>query len=265
MNSPRTETRAALVRRPGPLLTEGLLTHIERTPVDAALAQVQWAAYVDTLHQAGWNTIEVPAADDCADAVFIEDQVVVFGGLAVLCLSGAPSRRPEGVAVEPALRELGYRMARIESPGTLDGGDVLKVGMTVYVGLTLRTNAEGVRQLTELVKPDGYTVIGVPTTKVLHLKSAVTALPDGTVIGYLPLVDDPTVFESFLAVPEEAGAHVVLLGEGRLLMSAGAPKTAQLLAQRGFTPVQVDISEFEKLEGCVTCLSVRLRALPSLE
>jgi dimethylargininase len=95
--------------------------------------------------------------------------------------------------------------------------------------------------------------------KVLHLKSAVTALPDGTVIGYEPLTDDPAAFPQFLGVPEEGGAHVVLLGEDRLLMAASAPRTAELFRERGYTPVVVDISEFEKLEGCVTCLSVRLR------
>jgi dimethylargininase len=95
---------------------------------------------------------------------------------------------------------------------------------------------------------------------VLHLKSAVTALPDGTIIGYPDLVDDPAPFPRFLAVPEPAGAHVVLLDEGRLLMAASAPATAAIFADMGYEPVLVDISEFEKLEGCVTCLSVRLRA-----
>ena len=95
--------------------------------------------------------------------------------------------------------------------------------------------------------------------KVLHLKSAVTALPDGTVIGYEPLVDDAAAFEAFRPVPEEAGAHVVLLDDDRLLMAASAPKSAELFAGLGYRPVVVDISEFEKLEGCVTCLSVRLR------
>ncbi len=102
-------------------------------------------------------------------------------------------------------------------------------------------------------------MLSVSLTKVLHLKSAVTALPDATVIGYPPLVDEPAVFSTFLGVPEEAGSHVVLLGDSRLLMSAAAPRTAALLEGRGYQPIPVDISEFEKLEGCVTCLSVRLR------
>jgi dimethylargininase len=103
----------------------------------------------------------------------------------------------------------------------------------------------------------------VPLHKVLHLKSAVTALPDGSILGYPPAVDDPAFFPRFVPVPEESGAHVVLLGEGKLLMAADCPTTAAQLADLGYEPVTVDISEFQKLEGCVTCLSVRLRPLLS--
>jgi dimethylargininase len=99
----------------------------------------------------------------------------------------------------------------------------------------------------------------VPVSKVLHLKSAVTALPDGTVVGYPPLVDDPSVWPTFLSVPEEGGAHVVLLDDETVLMSTSAPRSKELFESRGLRVVAVDISEFEKLEGCVTCLSVRLR------
>jgi dimethylargininase len=246
----------ALVRRPGPRLAEGLVTHIERLDIDAALAARQWQSYVDALAEAGWRVVEVDPADDCPDAVFVEDPVVVYGKTAVLARSGAPERRAETVGVEKALD--GYDIRRIEAPGTLDGGDVLKIGDTIHVGRGGRTNDDGIRQLAAHLP--GATVVPVPVTKVLHLKSAVTALPDGTVIGYPPLVDDPSVFDDFLAVPEESGAHVVLLGDDRVLMAASAPKTAALLETRGLRPVPVDIGEFEKLEGCVTCLSVRLRA-----
>lgn len=245
-----------MVRRPSPRLAEGLVSHIARRPVDVDLAHAQWRSYDVALAEAGWDVVEVPPADDCPDSVFVEDPVVVYRGLAVLARSGAPERRAELPGVEAAVRAAGYRVARIESPGTLDGGDVLKIGSTVYVGRGGRTNDEGIRQLASLVDAR---VVPVPVTKVLHLKSAVTALPDGTVIGYPPLVDDPALFPAFLAVPEEAGAHVVLLGGNRVLMAASAPATAALLRTMGLEPVQVDISEFEKLEGCVTCLSVRLR------
>jgi dimethylargininase len=254
----------ALVRRPGGRLAEGIVTHIARQPVDLDLAGRQWLAYVEALRSEGWTTIEVPPAPDCPDAVFIEDAVVIYREVAVITRPGAEARRPEIAAAEATVEALGhYRLARIEAPATLDGGDVLKVGDTVYVGYGGRTNPEGVEQLEAILAPLGATVVGVGVSKVLHLKSAVTALPDGSIIGYPPLVDDPGVFPHFRPVPEESGAHVVLLGEGRLLMAADAPASAALFTDLGYTPVQVDISEFQKLEGCVTCLSVRLRELES--
>lgn len=256
------ENRQALVRRPGPRLAEGLLTHLERTPVDVDLASEQWTAYVDALRAEGWETIEVPAADDCADAVFIEDTVVMYADLAVISRPGADERKPETAATEEVLAGLGYRIARIEAPGTLDGGDVLKHDGTVWVGVGGRTNEEGVAQLAAHLEPLGARVVGVPLTKVLHLKSAVTALPDGTVVGHEPLVDDPSVWDRFEPVPEEAGSHVVLLDEATVLMSTSAPRTRASFEERGLRVVAVDIGEFEKLEGCVTCLSVRLRQRP---
>jgi len=251
--------KRALVRRPGPQLADGLITHIERLPVDEVLALQQWHAYVAVMEDAGWETIDVPSADDCPDAVFVEDTVVMYRNVAVITRPGANSRKPEIIEVEKVLAGLGSSLNRIEGPGTLDGGDVLKVGDTVYVGRGGRTNAEGIRQLRAILTPLGAYVVAVPLTKVLHLKSAVTALPDGTIIGFPPLVDDPRRFPMFLGVPEESGAHVVDLGEGRLLMAADCPESAALFRELGYEPVIVDISEFEKLEGCVTCLSVRLR------
>jgi dimethylargininase len=252
-------TDRALVRRPSPRLAEGLVTHRERVPVDVELAFRQWQQYVDALAEAGWALVEVPPVDNCPDGVFVEDTMVVFRDLAVIARAGAIERRPEAPDAERAVVTQGYRIARITEPGTLDGGDILKIDSTVYAGLGGRTNQGGIDQLRRFLEPLGAEVIAVPVSKVLHLKSAVTALPDGTVIGYEPLVDDPSAFPKFLAVPEEAGAHVVLLGEGRLLMAASAPESAELFRELGYTPVVVDISEFEKLEGCVTCLSVRLR------
>jgi dimethylargininase len=252
-------TIRALVRRPSPRLAEGLITHIERVPVDVELAARQWQEYVDALVAVGWECFEVPAIDECPDGVFVEDTMVVFRDLAVIARAGANERRPEAAGAERTVAEQGYRIARITEPGTLDGGDVLKTGSTVYAGLGGRTNQAGIDQLRGFLEPLGAEVVAVPVQKVLHLKSAVTALPDGTVIGYEPLVDDPAAFPTYLAVPEEAGSHVVLLGENRLLMAASAPKSADLFRSRGYEPVVIDISEFEKLEGCVTCLSVRLR------
>jgi len=250
--------RYALVRVPATNLADGLLTHIERTQVDSTRADEQWDAYVAALAEAGWPAIEVAPADTLADSVFIEDTAVVLGDTAVITYPGAESRRGEVAAVETSLREQGMRVERIESPGTLEGGDVLQVGTTIYVGRGGRTNADGIRQLRAIAAPLGYTVIAVPVTKALHLKTAVTALPDGTVIGHPDLVDDPALFERFLAVPEPSGAAIIVLDDDAILMSASAPQTAALIADLGYRVVTVDISEFEKLEGCVTCLSIRV-------
>jgi dimethylargininase len=254
-------SRKALIRRPSPRLAEGLVTHLERTPVDAGLALEQWETYAETLREHGWETVETAPADDCPDGVFVEDTVVMYRNVALITRPGTESRRPETATVEETVAGLGCSVNWVWEPGTLDGGDVLKVGDTIYVGRGGRTNAAGVQQLRAAFEPLGARVIAVPVSKVLHLKSAVTALPDDTVIGYPPLIDTPTAFPHHLPVPEESGAHVVLLGGGRLLMAASAPKTAELFTDLGYEPVPVDISEFEKLEGCVTCLSVRLRDL----
>jgi len=251
--------RIAIVRPPAETLAEGQLTHIERVAVDLELANSQWDEYVALLSNAGWDIVEVPIATGQPDSVFVEDTMVIFGDLAIIGSPGAESRAGEIVEAERTISGLGLTVRHIEMPGTLDGGDVLKVDRTVFVGRGGRTNAEGIRQLRALVAPSGYTVVAVPVTKALHLKSAVTALPDGTVIGYPPLVDDPGVFGRYLAVPEAEGVAVVVLSDDTVLMSSAAPKSVALIADLGYRVLTADISEFEKLEGCVTCLSVRVR------
>lgn len=245
----------ALVRPPGPRLAEGLVTHLPRTPVDLERARAQHAGYVAALAAAGWDVRPVRPAEDCPDAVFVEDTVVVCGGLAVLTRPGAPTRRPEVAGTAQAVAALGLPVARIEPPGVLDGGDVLQIGTTVYVGLGGRTDAGGADQLRAHLATVGRTVVGVPLGRVLHLKSAATALPDGTVLA-LPELLGRVPFPSVREAPEPAGCHVLPLGGDRVLLAASAPRTADLLRAWGFTPVPVDIGEFEKLEGSVTCLSV---------
>jgi dimethylargininase len=237
-------------------MADGITTHIDRVPADGALALRQHEAYVDAVAGAGWTIREVPAADDLPDCAFVEDTVVVLDDLAVLTRPGAAERRPEVAGADEAVRSLGLEAARIEPPGTLDGGDVLQVGRTVYVGRGGRTNAAGIRQLRKHAATRGRVVVPVALDGVLHLKSAVTALPDGTFIASDVSVFDPAPFPTMRLVPEEAGSHVILMGAGTIVMAASAPRSAELFDDLGFDVVTVDISEFEKREGCVTCLSV---------
>ena len=154
----------ALVRRPSPRLAEGLVTHLNRVPVDLERAVRQWEDYVAVLAKAGWRPIEVPPADDCPDGVFVEDTMVVFRDVATIARPAAPSRRPETADAEAAVAGAGYRIRHLTEPATLDGGNVLKVGSTVYVGLTERTNAAAAEQLAAIVATSRKTTI-VSSTK----------------------------------------------------------------------------------------------------
>jgi dimethylargininase len=234
------------------------VTHIERAPVDAALARKQWDAYVDALAGAGLELVEVSPADDCPDAVFVEDTLVVVGGTAVVTRPGAESRRGETAGVEEAVRALGYRVERIEEPGTLDGGDVLAGDGVLYVGVGGRTNAEGARQLASRLD---VRMIEVPLAGGLHLKTAATRLPDGSYAGFPPLLRDALLVPRLLVVPEASGANVLALGGERILVAGDCPRSVELFALLGFEPVVVDISELQKLEAGVTCLSVLAQRL----
>jgi dimethylargininase len=241
-------------------MADGIVTYGEREPADAARAAEQHDAYVAALACAGWQIREVAPADELPDSAFVEDTVVVCGDLAVLARPGAVERQAEVAGTEEAVRTLGLEVARIEEPGTLDGGDVLTVGTTVYVGRGGRTNEEGIRALARAVAPRGFDVVTVPLRDVLHLKSAVTALPDGTMIAADPSLVDTATLPPLLTVPEEAGSHVVPLGGDTVLMASSAPRSAELFADLGLDVIAVDIGEFEKMEGCVTCLSVLVGA-----
>ena len=245
------------MRAPGPRLAEGIVTHAVPRPVDVALAVRQHEAYVAALRVgrlagAGRRARRRPAG-----------RRLRRGRAGRLRRRGRrrplgahPRRRGELPGAERAARELGLRIERIKEPGTLDGGDVLQVGDTVYVGRSARTNEEGICQLAHLL--GGRRVVPVDIRDCLHLKSAMTALPDGVLIGD-PEKVDTSVLPCLRVPPEPSGAHVVVLGPDHVLMAASAPRTAAVLAADGLRVTSVDISEFEALDGCVTCLSVLVR------
>src|SRR3954463_16725792 len=193
--------KVALVRRPSGRMADGITTHIDRVPADAGLAARQHEAYVDAVAGCGGTVLAVAPADDPPDCAFVEDTVVMLGDLAVVTRPGAGERRAEVAATEEVVRSLGLEGARIEEPGTLDGGDVLQVGRTVYVGRGGRTNAEGIRQLRRHAAIAGRTVVPVRLHGVLHLKSAVTALPDGTFVAADLSLFDTAPFPTMRLVP----------------------------------------------------------------
>jgi dimethylargininase len=257
---PASRGRIAFVRVPASNLAEATVTHVRRTLVDRDLADKQWDDYVAALAGSGWQTVEVAPADTLPDSVFVEDAAVVLSrSVAVLTRPGLESRRAEVAAVGDKLRERGLTLYELEAPGTLDGGDVLRVGDTLYVGRSGRTDADGIRQLREVVAMAGLdlTVVAVPVRDGLHLKTSATALPDGTVLYSSPEID-PSLFGRSIQVPVGNSANILPLDEKTVLVPASAPGTADLVADLGYTVVKIDLSEFEKLDGSASCLSILL-------
>jgi dimethylargininase len=245
----------ALVRRPSPRIGEGIVTYLDRRPVDPDRAFGQWRGYVAALETAGWKAVELEPADESPDGVFVEDTLVVCDGLAVVTRPGAVERRRETASAERAAARLGMELARIDEPGTLDGGDVLRSGTAVYVGVGGRSNSGGAAQLGSLLEPRGLTVVSVPLSGVLHLKSAAGRLPDGSLVGFGPLLG-ATGLPTLRAVPEPSGAQVVALDDHTVLLADDCPRSAAAYRELGYETVCVAIGEFQKREGAVTCLSV---------
>ena len=255
---------AALVRAVSPRLADAELTFLHREPIDAARAAVQHGGYVDLLRRLGHHVVQVPDAPEHPDGTFVEDAVVVVDDLAVLTRPGAESRRGEVASVASVVRSIGLRTVEVSAPATIDGGDVLQVGLHVFVGLGGRTNAAAVEQLRSFLTPLGRSVVGVPVTGCLHLKTGATALPDGTVVAVTDWLDTSAFTDVGLRVvqaPEATGADLLLSGD-RVVLSAAAPETAALVRSLGFQAHPAEIDELEKAECGVTCLSVLLPTVP---
>ncbi len=233
------------------------LSHLARTPIDVALAAEQHDHYEDVLAACGYTISRLPPADDQPDAVFVEDILVVVEGLAIITRPGAESRRAETVGIASSIPTT-LAQASIAAPGTLDGGDVLRVGSRLFVGRTARTNDEGIRQLAALVNPLGIEVTPIAVTACLHLKSAVTAVADDLLL-INPAWIDSRYFSNYRTVvtdPGEPAAANALRVHERVIYSSTHSRTAERLRATGVQLVTVDVSEVEKAEGAVTCCSV---------
>lgn len=238
------------------------LTHLERVPIDVARAAAQHAAYERTLESLGCAIQRIPGAADLPDCVFVEDAAIVLDEVAILMRPGADSRRAEVPAVAVALRP--HRpILTLEAPATMDGGDVMVVGRAIFVGASSRTNLAGIDQLRQMAAPLGYALHPVSVSGCLHLKSAVTALNDTTLL-INPLWARTDQFRGFAFVEvdenEPAGANIVRLGH-HLLYGAGFPRTLEKLLGRGYDVAVVDLREIAKAEGAVTCCSLIFKPL----
>jgi len=249
----------ALVRQVSPQLERCELTHLAREGIDAARASRQHGSYTQALQALGCTLEWLPALPDHPDSVFVEDTAVVLPEVAVITRPGAGSRRGETPSVALAL-ERHRRVARITEPGCLDGGDVLHIGRTLYVGTSGRTNPAGIAQLAELLSPYGYRVQAVAVDGCLHLKSAATFIPPDVLLVNPGWVD-PAVFGKLrlMAVEEREayGANTLSIG-GATLVSAAYPETVRRLEEAGVSTRVLDVSELHKAEGALTCMSLLL-------
>jgi len=247
----------AITRDVSASLANCQLSFVERDAIDVERATAQHHAYRHALESLGCRVIALPAQDAMPDAVFVEDVALVFDEIAVMTRPGAESRRGEGASVAEALSV--FRTLRtIVSPATIDGGDVLRVGRTIYVGQAARSNADGVAQLRSLVAEFGYTVQGVPTRECLHLKSAVTVVADGTLL-IQPEWVDRAVFAGYRLIEIDPGephaANALRVGSGVVYPDC-FPRTQQRMTDAGIDVVGVDLSELQKAEGATTCCSL---------
>lgn len=247
----------AITREVSPAIADCELTHLERVPIDLRVARAEHAAYERALEDAGCEVRRLPSDADQPDAVFVEDAAVVLDEVAVITRPGAESRRAETAVVAGALAAL-RPVVELRAPATLDGGDVLRIGRRLLVGIGGRTNAEGVEQLRALAAPLGYEVRALPVRGCLHLKTAATLAAHDLVL-YNPEWADAEWFDGLrlLAVhPDEPFAANVLLANGRAIHGAHFPRTRERLESAGVHVVPVPAGELAKAEGAVTCCSV---------
>ncbi len=256
--------RIAITRKVSRAMANCELTHLARSPIDVHRAAAQHESYEECLRSLGCEVHTLPEEPELPDSVFVEDAAIVLDEVAVVARPGAESRRAETESLARTLTP--YRtLLRIEAPGTLDGGDVLLFGRTLYVGDTSRSNREGIAQLTKLVAPYGYSVVPVEVSGCLHLKSAVTQVAENTLL-INPNMVERRIFGAaeFIEVdPAEPHAANALLIDQTVVYPARHQKTRRRLEERGIKLVALDVSEVLKAEGGVTCCSLVFEAKES--
>ena len=247
----------AITRAVSPAIVNCELTFVPRQPIDLAKARGQHRAYEQLLEKLGSRVISLPAEPALPDSMFVEDPALVLDELAVILPLGTKSRQPEAESLAKALSPF-RKLAYITAPGMMEGGDVLRIDRTLFVGVTTRTNAEGIRQLSAIISPHRYKVVAVPVTRCLHLKSAVTFLGRNTLLANRSWFD-PTPFASdnWIDVdPTEPHAANALPLGSTVVFPASFTRTRAKIEAAGFHVTPLDISELQKAESGLTCSSL---------
>lgn len=248
----------AIVRIPCPEMIEGLSSASLGKP-DYKKALYQHASYVDALQSCGLEVKVLEADSRFPDSTFVEDVALCTPGCAIVTNPGAPSRNGEKQEMEPVLQAFYERMESITAPGTLDAGDVMMVGKLFYIGLSKRTNREGADQLIRILERYGMSGSTVPLNDMLHLKSGISYLEQNKLLVTGEFNDHPAFagFQKIEVDPDEAYAANSLWINSAVLVPAGFPRTLKKIKQAGYQTIVLDVSEFRKLDGGLSCLSLR--------
>lgn len=247
----------AITRQVSPAINQCELTHLERQPIDLLRAQSQHHAYEAALRSLGVEVVSLPPIPDLPDSVFVEDAAIVLDECAIITRPGADSRKPETELIAQALAPF-RKLSHIQPPATVDGGDVLAVGKTLFVGISSRSNQAAIEQMQSILTPFEYKIRGVRVSGCLHLKSAVTQVGKNQLLLNPAWVkkDDFPGMDSIEVDPSEPyAANAVLLGDA-VIYPISFPKTRARLQAAGVKLILVDASELAKAEGAVTCCSI---------
>ena len=246
----------AITRSVSPALTHCELSFIARQPIDLGKANQQHHAYEKLLADLGARVISLPPEPELPDSMFVEDPALVLDELAVIFPLGTETRRREAASILAALAPF-RKIARVELPGTIEGGDILRLGQKLFVGLTTRSNAGGIAQLSQILAPYGYEVLGVPVRGCLHLKSAVTSLGENTLLANRSWFESSLFrgYEWLDVDPAEPQAGNALALGGTIIFPSSFERTRSRMESRGFQVTPLDISELQKAESGLTCSS----------
>jgi len=247
----------AIIRAVSSALAECELSFIERIPINMDKAREQHHAYEAALASLGARVVSLPEEPELPDSMFVEDPAIVLEEIAVVFPLGTETRRREAASLAKAIAEF-RKLEYVTLPGTVEGGDILQIGRKLFVGLTARTNEEGIRQLRTIVAPYGYEVITVPVTGCLHLKSAVTHLGKNVLLANRAWFDAAPLagYEWIDVDPSEPHAGNALALNGSVLFPASFPLTLARIEAKGFRVLPIDIAELQKAESGLTCSSL---------